>query len=524
MKMKKICIILICILINISSLGYATSFNMTYVYGGTTRSNISNMKNTNGVINEVSPSYFDINSDGSLKITEYLDTTYINEVHNMGVKVVPFLSNHWNRNVGRAGLNNYINLANQIVDAIYKYNLDGVNVDIENVTEIDKNNYTNLVKILREKLSPEKTVSVAVAANPKGWTTGWHGSYDYEKLGEYADYVMVMAYDEHYEGGTPGPVASYDFVKESIEYTLKYVPKEKVVIGLAFFGRYWSSEGVGGRGVSNRLINQILQDYNSTGIYDSNNKSMKATIYVSEEQAQKDKYIFQAGTYTFWYENANTLEQKIELINSYGLKGTGSWALGQEMTDVWSLDIWNNNSVNNNGYIDVTNDMWSKNAIYFVKNIGLMNGKANKLFSPKDNITRAEVATIISRLIDEKNLKLSEKQNTNLIDIQNNWAYSNILKCSKLGIINGYEDKTFKPDNQISRQEFVTMLNRLNLSLSCISKTPAFKDISKEMYSYNGIINMAKAGIINGYGDNTFRPNNNITREEVANILYNICK
>lgn len=522
--MKKICIILICILINISSLGYASNFNMTYVYGGTTQSNITNMKNTNGVIDEVSPSYFDINSDGTLKISEYLDTTYINEMHNMGVKVVPFLSNHWDRNIGRAGLNNYINLSNQIVEAIYKYNLDGVNVDIENVTEVDNDNYTNLVKTLREKLPAEKTVSVAVAANPNGWTTGWHGSYDYKELGKYADYIMVMAYDEHYEGGTPGPVASYDFIKNSIEYTLKYVPKEKVVIGLAFFGRYWNENGVGGRGASDRLINQILQDYNSTGIYDVNTKSMKATIYVTDKQAQKDKYIFSAGTYTFWYENAYTLNQKIELIDSYGLKGTGSWALGQEMTDIWDLDVWKQDSNNSSEYIDVTNDMWSKEAIYFVKNIGLMKGKENNIFSPKENITRAEVATIITRLISEKNITLAEKHDINFIDIQNSWAYNNILKCSKLGIINGYEDSTFKPDNEISRQEFVTMLNRLNLNLNSISKNATFKDVSKEMYSYTGIINMTNAGIINGYEDNTFRPNKSITREEVANILYNICK
>jgi spore germination protein YaaH len=106
---------------------------MTYIYGGTTESNINNIKNTNGIIDEVSPSYFDIDEYGNLIITDYLDITYINEMHNMGVKVVPFLSNHWNRNIGRAGLNNYMSLANQIVNAIYKYNLDGVNIDIENV-------------------------------------------------------------------------------------------------------------------------------------------------------------------------------------------------------------------------------------------------------------------------------------------------------------------------------------------------------------------------------------------------------
>lgn len=54
-----------------------------------------------------------------------------------------------------------------------------------------------------------KTISIAVAANPYGWTTGWHGSYDYMKLSEYSDYLMLMAYDESYNGGSVGPVTKF---------------------------------------------------------------------------------------------------------------------------------------------------------------------------------------------------------------------------------------------------------------------------------------------------------------------------
>lgn len=81
--------------------------------------------------------------------------------------------------------------------------LDGVNVDIENVTEKQRTQYTELVRRLRESLPSDKEVSVAVAANPSGWNTGWHGSYDYAELGKYADHLFIMAYDEHYQGGAP---------------------------------------------------------------------------------------------------------------------------------------------------------------------------------------------------------------------------------------------------------------------------------------------------------------------------------
>ena len=98
-------------------------------------------------------------------------------------------------------------MSDEIAAAIEKYNLDGVNVDIENLTEQDRGKVCSFIRQLRWKIPPEKTVAVSVAANP-GLTSGWYGSYDYEELAKYSDYLMVMAYDEHYAGGRQGMIAS----------------------------------------------------------------------------------------------------------------------------------------------------------------------------------------------------------------------------------------------------------------------------------------------------------------------------
>ncbi len=546
-------------LVSIFTTSFASSFNMTYIYGGSTQTQINNVQKAEGVFNEVSPSYFDLNDDGSLMLTTALDTNFISAMHNMNVKVVPFLSNHWDRQKGRNALNNREELSDQIVEAIEKYNLDGINVDIENVTHLDKDNYTDLVRLLREKLPSDKSVSVAVCANPKGWTTGWHGSYDYEKLAQYCDYIMIMAYDEHYEGGTSGSVASYSFMEDSIKYALKYVESDKIVLGLPFFGRYWNEYDKGGRGVSLKLIDQILKDYNTIGVYDEETKSMKATISVSEEQADNDKYIFSAGTYTFWYENSNTLKEKLSLVEKYNLKGSGSWALGQETNDIWEENIFENNEVveeekenednvivdNNkdNEYIenipndkvedeikeekemfkDVNKDSWSYKYIEFVQNNSLMIGDDNNNFRPKDKLTRAETVTIINKIIKEKNIKINyTNSNIKFTDIKGHWAYNEIAECYKKGIIKGYEDYTFKPDEYITREEIVTILDRLNIYNINENKIVYIKDINSNMWSYNSIVKLVKSGIIKGYDDYTFKPKNNITREEITSILYNI--
>ena len=99
-------------------------------------------------------------------------------------------------------------LAEQVAGAILEYGLDGVNVDIENMTENERDIYTDFVRLLRKKLPEGNSVSVAVVPNPYKLTAGWHASYDYAGLARYCDYLMLMAYDEHYQGDirkTGGP-------------------------------------------------------------------------------------------------------------------------------------------------------------------------------------------------------------------------------------------------------------------------------------------------------------------------------
>lgn len=318
---------------------HEVTFNMSYLYFGNTKSYISQIDKTQGNLSLVSPSYFDINADGSLKITTQYDSTFVKEMHSRGMKVVPFLSNHWDRNVGRAALNNREILSTQIADFIIKNNLDGIQVDIENTTEIDRDAYTDLVRLLREKLPSDKEVSVAVAANPNGWTKGWHGTYDYKELAKYSSYLMVMAYDESYEGSKEGPVASYGWVEKSIQYALKQgISPDKIVLGIPFYGRYWKEgEATGGTGISNVRVDELLSRYGGTVVFDEATKSPKATITIKQGDPVTTiaGKTLTPGTYKIWYENSDSIAAKFELIHKYNLKGSGSWSLGQESTSIW---------------------------------------------------------------------------------------------------------------------------------------------------------------------------------------------
>ncbi|MFT4416279.1 glycosyl hydrolase family 18 protein [Fredinandcohnia humi] len=319
---------------------HEANFNMTYLYFGNTKSYISQIDRTQGNMNLVSPSYFDLHTDGSLKVTTQFDPSFVSEMHKRGIKVVPFLSNHWDRTLGRSALQNRELLSTQIADFVIKNNVDGVQVDIENVTDIDRENYTDLVRLLREKLPSNKEVSVAVAANPNGWTKGWHGSYDYKELAKYSNYLMLMAYDESYTGGPEGPVASHPWVERSIQYALgQGVPSDKLVLGVPFYGRYWKQGATtGGHGISNSRVDEMLAKYGGTVVYDEKAKSPKATVTINpgDPTITIAGKTLDAGTYTIWYENSDSIKAKVDLVHKYNLKGTGSWSLGQENPVIWN--------------------------------------------------------------------------------------------------------------------------------------------------------------------------------------------
>lgn len=311
-------------------------FSISYLYGGTAAEQIQQVRSAKEGLDAVSPGYFKLLPDGELK-AEGINETFISAMHEMQIRVVPFLSNHWNQRGVRLALQKPEVLAGQLAGYVMKNDLDGINVHLTNMTSTDREAYTKMVSALRKELPPEKELSVAVAPIPKQQDTGWEGSYDYTALAEQADYLILMTYDEHHQGGEPGPLAGLQWVEQSIRYALQHTRREKIVLGVPFFGRLWSQDGAWkGNGLTLNQIVSMLQAYNASVSYDVASQSAKAVFTVQEEDKT---YIvggktLTPGMYTVWYENDRSLKAKTELIHKYGLKGIGSWALGLASLDI----------------------------------------------------------------------------------------------------------------------------------------------------------------------------------------------
>ena len=337
--MKKCMVVTILILITLSTTSLAGErLSLGYVYTSSkTHSEI--ISNTNDSINVVSPTYFELNSNGRLEINESINREFIDEMHEKNIKVTPFLSNHWGKKKAQKALDNPERLIEDLSDVILEYNLDGVNIDIENISIDYRDKLTNFVKLLRESLPENKTISVAVAANPERLEKTWVASYDYEGISTYANYLVLMAYDEHCKGGSAGSVAGIEFVRKSVEYMLEKVSKDKIVLGIPLYGRFWKEgEQSGGEAIVIGQVENLIKKYKLVPTFDTNTMTPKLTIKIDGTivNAYVNGRYLEEGTYNIWYENEHSIKTKLKLINEYNLLGAGLWALDNEGKEFWN--------------------------------------------------------------------------------------------------------------------------------------------------------------------------------------------
>lgn len=146
-----------------------------------------------------------------------------------------------------------------------------------------------------------------------------------------------------------------------------------------------------------------------------------------------------------------------------------------------------------------------------------ISGYDNGNFKPDGNITRAETASMLYRVLDTE----SDNEKLTFSDLVNGaWYIEAVEEMSKAGVINGYTDGTFRPDNEITRAEFVTMIMQ-SKTVSEFESVP-FSDVDKSLWSADYIYSAYKAGYINGYTDGTFKPDSPITRAEAVKIINSV--
>ena len=280
-------------------------------------------------VNVVSPSYFELREDST--IIKNVDNNYTNWAHNNGYKVWPTLSNSFLNNLDAVSkmmetFDTRAKLIDNIVNAVVDSNVDGVNVDFENMYKQDKDKFSRFIIELRPRLKDYgKTLSVIVT-EPDGSDT-WSLCYDRHTLGRVADYLVFMGYDQHNASSkVAGSVASYDWVELNINKFLgqEGVDANKLVLSMPFYTRLWSEKD--GQ-VTSKVVNM---------------KDVKIPENVTpkwDENARQNYYEYQRDgiTYKMWIEDEKSISEKLELVKKYNLSGAGFWEKDRETSGVWNI-------------------------------------------------------------------------------------------------------------------------------------------------------------------------------------------
>lgn len=280
-------------------------------------------------INVIAPTWFSL-SDSYGGFRSYAEKGYVQTAHDRGLQVWGVWDNfNYAADVQGAEVNTYQvlsdtavrqKLAADIVSTSLELELDGVNIDFENMAQDCGEHFVQFVREL-SVLCQESGLALSVD-NPVPFN--FNGYYRLDIQGKFADYVIIMGYDEHWGGsGDPGSVASIGYVSDGLDRTLEQVPAEKVINALPFYCRLWRTEGT-------EVTDAAITLKNVAGYLDNAVWDEETSQYYAEWKEGD-------AIYQIWIENEESLRVKLNVMNAKKLGGVAVWRLEYGTPTAWEL-------------------------------------------------------------------------------------------------------------------------------------------------------------------------------------------
>ena len=278
-------------------------------------------------VNVVAPTWFAVlNESGSVDVRATQD--YVDACHDRDMQVWAVMDNFTGPNgVQQAFLasdGSRSAVIGKVIDTAVSMGIEGINVDIEGITSEYGEDY---IEFIRE-LSIECRRHGLVLSVDNYVPYNFNDFYRIEEQGVFADYVVIMGYDEQYAGSKEaGSVASIDYVTYGIEEALTMVPAEKLINGIPFYTRIWktTAEGLSSEAYGMDQTRQFIANHNMTVEWNAANCQNYAEVHEDD------------ATYQIWIEDADSIEKKLEVMQAHKIAGVAEWCLGMESSDVWDV-------------------------------------------------------------------------------------------------------------------------------------------------------------------------------------------
>ena len=279
-------------------------------------------------VNVISPTWFSV-TDETGTISSLASADYVKLAHDAGREVWGLIDN-FNEAFDETTDLAYASVRSRIIEQLLaeaaSCGMDGINVDFENLKEAGIPHY---LQFLRELTSAAHTQNLVVSVDtpvPQAYTM----YYQRGEQARFVDYMIVMAYAEHFAGSEEaGSVSSLPFVQQAVEEMTRVMPADQVICGIPFYTRVWT-EKFGQSAITSEVLGMdgaknYAKENQMTETWDASLGQNVATVETSDAR------------YTIWMEDEQSMEEKLKVIQSADLAGVAEWKLGFERADVWSL-------------------------------------------------------------------------------------------------------------------------------------------------------------------------------------------
>lgn len=306
---------------------YKINMGWHAIYSVSGNDTFDEVVNGTGTMSIISPTWFSI-ADNNGSIRSFASESYVNKAHGRNMEVWAMVDNFNAADVSTLEIMSYTSKREQLVSNLMsyvaQYNLDGLNLDFE---QLPSEAVPHYVEFIRELSVACRKAGIVLSVNnypPQGGS-----NYNLKEQGVVCDYVIMMGYDEHWAGcDEAGSVASIGYVEQGISMILDQgVPADKLINAIPFYTRLWKTSGseVSSEALGMNTASEFIANNSITTTWDD------ATCQNYGEM-QKDGTLYQ-----IWLEDKESIETKLTIMNKYGLAGVAQWQLGMEDKDIWSV-------------------------------------------------------------------------------------------------------------------------------------------------------------------------------------------
>ena len=294
-------------------------------------------------VNVISPTWFKL-KDNRGNIASLGSSSYVSYCHSQGVKVWGLVKN---LDLDSADIDvNYIlthtstrqNLVNQIIAQALQYNLDGINIDFEQLSESEIGDaYIQFLRELSIKCENNDLVLSTAVYVPAGYNT----VYKYGEQANFVDYICLMAYDQHWgQGSGEGSVAALNWVEEGIDNTIaEGVPANQIVLGMPFYTKLWNLTPTSDDSAVEQSYMIGFQNLGLTTAKNWMNNNITEPTWLDDCGQWYGEVTKNGVIYKMWLEDKDSLEQKLSLMQDKGLAGAAFWSSELDNSEAWSVII-----------------------------------------------------------------------------------------------------------------------------------------------------------------------------------------